>query len=93
MKSNNTVTELFNEVYKHWIKTGEHKKSAPTIPLYISKYHSMNILNLPHEAASPEGLSDQHKHHEIKCSHDWKEYIGFTERYNYCTKCDNKENQ
>jgi hypothetical protein len=30
---------------------------------------------------------------EIKCSHDWKEYIGFTERYNYCTKCDTKENQ
>ena len=29
---------------------------------------------------------------EIKCSHDWKEYIGFTERYNYCTKCDTKEN-
>ena len=30
---------------------------------------------------------------EIKCSHDWKEYIGFTERYNYCTKCDSKDNQ
>lgn len=30
---------------------------------------------------------------EIKCSHHWKEYIGFTERYKYCTKCDSKDNQ
>lgn len=30
---------------------------------------------------------------KIKCTHEWKEYIGFTERYKYCTKCDSKENQ
>lgn len=30
---------------------------------------------------------------EKSCVHEWKEYIGFTERYNYCTKCDSKENQ
>lgn len=30
---------------------------------------------------------------KVECAHDWKEYIGFTERYNYCTKCDTKENQ
>jgi hypothetical protein len=24
------------------------------------------------------------------CWHEWKEYIGFTERYWYCEKCDNK---
>ena len=26
------------------------------------------------------------------CSHEWKKYEGFTEVYNYCTKCDVKEN-
>lgn len=25
-----------------------------------------------------------------KCNHDLKEYIGLTQRYNYCTKCDEK---
>jgi len=25
------------------------------------------------------------------CWHNWKEYIGFTERYYYCTKCDEKK--
>ncbi len=24
------------------------------------------------------------------CSHDWKEYVGFTQKYDYCTKCDEK---
>lgn len=24
--------------------------------------------------------------------HEWKEYVGFTERYKYCTKCDSKIN-
>ena len=28
---------------------------------------------------------------KLHCSHDWKEYIGFIERYKYCTKCDSKE--
>jgi hypothetical protein len=23
-------------------------------------------------------------------SHDWKKYVGFTEQYEYCTKCDEK---
>lgn len=26
------------------------------------------------------------------CIHEYKEYIGFTERYNYCTKCNEKQN-
>lgn len=25
------------------------------------------------------------------CFHDWKDYIGFTERYKYCSKCDQKD--
>ena len=25
------------------------------------------------------------------CNHNWAEYIGFTERYDYCTKCDLKD--
>ena len=47
------------------------------------------------EASSPDDITYQYQpeHYEIKCSHDWKEYIGFTERYNYCSKCDVKENQ
>lgn len=28
----------------------------------------------------------------LDCHHEWKEYIGFTQRYNYCVKCDKKEN-
>lgn len=27
----------------------------------------------------------------IVCKHEWVEYIGFTDRYNYCTKCDLKD--
>lgn len=27
------------------------------------------------------------------CLHDWKEYIGFTERYWYCEKCDAKSEE
>jgi hypothetical protein len=27
------------------------------------------------------------------CWHEWKEYIGFTERYWYCEKCDNKSQE
>lgn len=27
---------------------------------------------------------------KIECFHDWKEYIGFTESFKYCTKCDKK---
>lgn len=25
------------------------------------------------------------------CQHQFKEYVGFTSRYNYCVKCDEKE--
>lgn len=25
------------------------------------------------------------------CQHQFNEYIGFTDRYNYCTRCDEKE--
>lgn len=25
------------------------------------------------------------------CWHTWKEYIGFTEKYKFCTKCDLKK--
>ena len=27
------------------------------------------------------------------CWHEWKEYVGFTERYWYCEKCDNKSQE
>lgn len=27
------------------------------------------------------------------CWHDWKEYIGFTEKYWYCEKCDAKSEE
>lgn len=27
------------------------------------------------------------------CWHDWKEYVGFTERYWYCEKCDVKSKE
>lgn len=27
------------------------------------------------------------------CWHDWKEYLGFTERYWYCEKCDEKSKE
>ena len=27
------------------------------------------------------------------CYHDWKEYIGFTEKYWYCEKCDAKSEE
>jgi hypothetical protein len=27
------------------------------------------------------------------CWHQWKEYVGFTERYWYCEKCDNKSQE
>lgn len=26
------------------------------------------------------------------CNHDMKKYVGFSESYKYCTKCDHKEN-
>lgn len=29
----------------------------------------------------------------INCWHDWKEYVGFTEKYWYCEKCDNKSEE
>lgn len=25
------------------------------------------------------------------CQHEWKEYVGLVEKYNYCTKCDAKD--
>jgi hypothetical protein len=28
---------------------------------------------------------------QTKCNHEWVEYIGFTERYDYCKKCDLKD--
>lgn len=28
-----------------------------------------------------------------ECNHLWKEYLGFTEKYFYCTKCDKKESE
>lgn len=28
---------------------------------------------------------------EKQCFHDWKQYTGFTESYEYCTKCDKKK--
>lgn len=32
------------------------------------------------------------KHKEIdRCVHKYKTYLGFTQSYNYCTKCDHKE--
>jgi hypothetical protein len=27
------------------------------------------------------------------CFHDWKEYVGFTEKYWYCEKCDAKSEE
>lgn len=27
------------------------------------------------------------------CSHEWKEYIGFTDKYWFCTKCDKKSKE
>jgi len=29
-------------------------------------------------------------HKAAECSHDWKEYIGLEEKYEFCTKCDEK---
>lgn len=26
----------------------------------------------------------------LGCNHEWKEYVGFTQKYNYCIKCDEK---
>ncbi len=26
-----------------------------------------------------------------ECEHEWKQYVGFTETYTYCKKCDKKE--
>lgn len=26
------------------------------------------------------------------CNHNWKQYVGFTESYRYCTKCTEKRN-
>lgn len=28
---------------------------------------------------------------ELSCEHEWKEYNGFSERYKYCSKCDEKD--
>ncbi len=28
---------------------------------------------------------------ETGCAHDWKNYLGFTESYKYCTKCNEKD--
>jgi hypothetical protein len=28
-----------------------------------------------------------------KCSHDWREYKGFSEEYKYCCKCDIKKGE
>lgn len=28
----------------------------------------------------------------VTCSHEWKEYDSGWTRYNYCTKCDEKDN-
>lgn len=27
----------------------------------------------------------------VACYHEWKEYIGFTDKYYYCTKCNEKQ--
>lgn len=27
------------------------------------------------------------------CSHEWKQYVGFTQRYEYCGKCDAKRGE
>jgi hypothetical protein len=31
-----------------------------------------------------EGNTNKH------CFHEWKEYVGFTDKYDYCLKCDAK---
>lgn len=33
------------------------------------------------------------KEDKNECYHLWKEYLGFTERYFYCIKCDKKEKE
>jgi len=49
-----------------------------------------------HPRSFPLPYMDEHfvlaNHRGDRCVlHDWKEYVGFTERYEYCTKCDEKK--
>jgi hypothetical protein len=59
--------------------------------IYVFTYNFYDFVKKDNNSTTQLMTTDDVN--EIKCSHDWKEYIGFTERYKYCTKCDNKENQ
>lgn len=40
--------------------------------------------------ATPDHANYQVQY-KVGCSHEMKLYVGFTEKYRYCTKCDHKE--
>lgn len=46
----------------------------------------------PVEFSLPEGfvLRWDYESDDSSCKHNWKNYLGFTESFKYCTKCDEK---
>jgi hypothetical protein len=57
----------------------------------IERFPSMDIHQyyynmLPYFGADPAFVQS-----DEGCSHDWKNYLGFTESYEYCAKCNEKK--
>ena len=63
--------------------------SNGTITAWISNFW----WDIPEDEKDENANKDAEPPKPKHCWHEWKEYIGFTERYWYCEKCDNKSKE
>lgn len=65
-----------NKDYEYLVKWDHFKEEC----VYSSKICDLMWELIPSEK------------NEFKCEHNWKNYVGFTESFTYCIKCDEKRN-
>jgi hypothetical protein len=63
--------------------------STSRVATYIAKNVKFFLNGTPLEMGGDFSISGTES---VNCNHEWIPYEGFTQRYNYCKKCDIKDN-
>lgn len=89
------VNEAMNQAYKDMIIFGESFTTMGNFPVSYHLKPYQTEINRVAEKISAEICKEIPKESwdgpVPSCIHEWKNYVGLTQRYNYCIKCDQKQ--
>ena len=80
--------EITDVISDHYMVVWDHH------PIGIFSYHKADVAMWNWESEAPKlppGLHNALIKSNMICSHEWKNYVGLMESFEFCAKCDEKK--